>query len=255
MGAVAGSFPAAAFRVPVLRTAFAAAASFMSGLDESLRAKGQETTVVGFAGDGATVDIGLSALSGAVERGHRFVYVCYDNEGYMNTGFQRSGSTPRGARTSTTPGGTRGLYKRESRKDIARIMAAHDIPYLATASPAFPEDLTRKLRRAGEIQGPAFLHVISPCPLGWGFPPAKTVQLARLAVETGLWKLYELDHHELRLNHRPRARKPVEEFLMTQSRFRHLTADEIRLRQGEVDKEWDLIESEGFRLSYETVRV
>jgi len=253
MGAVAGRFPSAAFNVPVLRTAFATAASFLSGLEESIRAKGQEITLVGFAGDGATVDIGLAALSGAVERGHDFVYVCYDNEGYMNTGFQRSGSTPPGAWTSTTPGGKLEHYKREQRKDIAKIMAAHDIPYLATASPAFPTDLAKKVRRAAEVKGPAFLHIMSPCPLGWGFPSSQTVKIARSAVETGLWKLYELDHGRLQLTHHPKQRRPVEEFFSAQSRFKHWTESSYQSRQKAVDKEWTSIEKEGFRLSCETI--
>jgi len=253
MGAVAGRFPNAAFNVPVLRTAFATAASFLSGLDESVKVKGQKITLVGFAGDGATVDIGLAALSGAVERGHDFVYVCYDNEGYMNTGFQRSGSTPAGARTSTTPGGKLAHYKSEQRKDIAKIMAAHGIPYLATANPAFPTDLANKVRRAAEVKGPAFLHVMSPCPLGWGFPSSETVQMARSAVETGLWKLYELDHGRLQLTYHPKQRKPVQEFFSVQSRFKHWTESSYRECQEKVDREWTRIEKEGFKLSCETV--
>jgi len=254
MGAVAGRFPSASFNVPVLRTAFASAGSFLSGLDASIKARGEKTTLVGFAGDGATVDIGLAVLSGAIERGHDFVYVCYDNEGYMNTGFQRSGSTPPGARTSTTPGGVLEHYKTEARKDIAKIVAAHGIPYLATASPAHPDDLKRKVKRAAEIEGPAFLHVISPCPLGWGFPSSQTVQLARIAVESGLWKLYELDLGALRLTQSPKNRKPVREFFSVQSRFAHLTDDVYQRLQDAVDEEWKVIEEEGFSLRCETVR-
>ncbi len=253
MGAVAGRFPNAAFNVPVLRPAFATAASFLSGLDESNRVKGQQTTLVAFAGDGATVDIGLAALSGAIERGHNFVYVCYDNEGYMNTGFQRSGSTPAGARTSTTPGGHLLRYKTEPRKDIAKIVAAHNPPYLATASPAFPDDLAKKVRTAAATQGPGFLHVISPCPLGWGFSSSKTVQLARLAVETGLWKLYTLDHGQLKLNHHPKHRKPAKEFLSVQARFRHWTNEQFEAHQKSLDKEWETIDKEGFGLSCESI--
>jgi pyruvate/2-oxoacid:ferredoxin oxidoreductase beta subunit len=253
MGAVAGRFPHAAFDVPVLRTAFATTASFLSGLDASAKVKGEDTTLVGFAGDGGTVDIGLAALSGAVERGHDFVYVCYDNEGYMNTGFQRSGSTPLGARTSTTPGGILAQYKQEQRKDIAKIMAAHGIPYLATGSPAYPEDLKRKVRRAAEVKGPAFLHIMSPCPLGWGFSSSHTIRLARLAVETGLWKLYELDRRKVRLTFQPRDRKPVSEYFSEQARFKHFTQEQYEDYQQLVDHEWERIETEGFTLSYEAV--
>ena len=253
MGAVAGQFPNAAFDVPVLRTAFATTAAFLSGLDASAKVRDQHTTLVGFAGDGGTVDIGLAALSGAVERGHDFVYVCYDNEGYMNTGFQRSGSTPYGARTSTTPGGTLAQYKQEQRKDIAKIMAAHGIPYLATASPAYPDDLKRKVRRAADVEGPAFLHVMSPCPLGWEFPSSHTICLARLAVETGLWKLYELDHGKVRLTFRPHVRRPVSEYFSGQARFKHFTPEQCEDYQQSVDREWERIEKEGFSLSYEAV--
>ncbi|MCX6093576.1 MAG: thiamine pyrophosphate-dependent enzyme [Candidatus Bipolaricaulota bacterium] len=254
MGAVATSFPKATFNVPVLRTAFASTASFLTGLEASAKAKGQEVTLVGFAGDGATVDIGLAALSGAIERGHSFVYICYDNEGYMNTGFQRSGSTPRGAQTSTTPGGALGRYKAEPRKDIAKIVAAHGIPYLATASPAYPADLTRKVERAVAVKGPTFLHIMSPCPLGWGFPSANSVELARTAVESGLWKLYELDHGVLRLSLSPKKRKPVKEFFAPQSRFAHLSDDVYEELQRAVDEEWTTIEKEGFSLRCETSR-
>lgn len=251
MGAVSGRFPTSSFGIPLLRAAFAPTGAFLSGLDAARKVRNEDTTLVGIAGDGGTVDIGLQALSGAVERGHDFVYICYDNEAYMNTGFQRSGSTPKDARTSTTPGGKRRMYKTVRKKDIGKIMAAHDMPYVATAVPSYPEDLTEKVKKAAEIEGPTFLHVLSPCPLGWGYPTNKTIQVGRLAVETGLWILYEVINGKPVLNVGPKDRKPIREFMSPQARFGHLTEKEYKEKQKEIDETWDKIEEKGFSLCLE----
>ena len=251
MGAVAGRFPTSSYNLPLLRTAFAPTGAFLSGLDAAIKVKGEDAIPVAIAGDGGTADIGIQALSGAVERGHNFIYICYDNEAYMNTGFQRSGATPLGARTSTTPGGSKRMYKAERKKDIAKIMAAHDMPYVATAVPSYPDDLTDKVQKAADIEGPAFLHVLSPCPLGWGYSADQSVQLGRLAVETGQWKLYDVENGAPNLTVKPKERKPVKEYFEPQGRFDHLTDEDYKRRQEEVDEEWDKIESEGFSLCLE----
>jgi pyruvate/2-oxoacid:ferredoxin oxidoreductase beta subunit len=234
---IAGAFPYSALRVPLFHTAFETAASAAAGIKAGLEILGKEDiTVLAWAGDGGTFDIGLQALSGAAERNDDFIYVCYDNEAYMNTGIQRSSATPWGSWTTTTP--TK-HPKDEPKKDIMAIMAAHRIPYAATASPAYPEDLVRKMERAKRTRGTKFIHIISPCPPGWKHSSELAVKLARLAVQTKIFPLYEIENGlEYTINLEPQGR-PVEEYLKLQGRFRHLKPADIKLIQETVDAEWE----------------
>lgn len=216
--------------LPVVMSNLEATAAFASGIRAGLDILGKpEVRVLGFAGDGGTADIGLQSLSGAVERNERITYICYDNEAYMNTGIQGSGSTPLGAWTTTTPGG-----KPSPRKDLARIMAAHHILYAATASVAYPEDLTRKVEKAFSVEGASFIHVHSPCPTGWRFPPHKTIEVARMAVQTGMWQLYEVEEGKITFNLRPRELRPVADYLSLQGRFKGLEPEAIAAIQENV---------------------
>lgn len=225
------------FELPVVMSNLEATAAFATGMRAGLDALGkQDVNVVGFAGDGGTADIGLQSLSGAVERNERMLYVCYDNEAYMNTGIQSSGSTPLGAWTTTTPGG-----KSSPRKDLARIMAAHNIPYAATASVAYPEDLSAKVRKALKIQGTSFIHVHAPCPTGWRFPPSKTIEVARMAVRTGMWTLYEVENGVTTINLKVQEPAPVDAYLSMQGRFKDLTSEEKIAIQSEVDRRWKTV--------------
>ncbi|MCX8159804.1 MAG: 3-methyl-2-oxobutanoate dehydrogenase subunit beta [Candidatus Saccharicenans sp.] len=232
-----GPFPHSSLDIPIYHCAFETAASSASGVRAGLDMVGDtETTVLAWAGDGGTFDIGLQALSGAAERNDDIIYTCYDNEAYMNTGIQRSSATPVGAWTTTTPVKH---YKKERKKDIIGIMAAHGIPYIATASVAYPEDMVKKFKRAREIKGTRFIHVFAPCPAGWKSRPEDTIKLARLAVQTGYFPLYEIeDGEKWTLNLKVKERKPIAEYLKLQGRFRHLKEDEIAMIQQEVDARW-----------------
>ncbi|NPV84161.1 MAG: 3-methyl-2-oxobutanoate dehydrogenase subunit beta [Candidatus Aminicenantes bacterium] len=232
-----GPFPHSSLDIPIYHCAFETAASSASGVRAGLDMVGDtETTVLAWAGDGGTFDIGLQALSGAAERNDDIIYTCYDNEAYMNTGIQRSSATPIGAWTTTTPVKH---YKKERKKDIIGIMAAHGIPYIATASVAYPEDMVKKFKKAREIKGTRFIHVFAPCPAGWKSRPEDTVKLARLAVQSGYFPLYEIEDGERwTLNLKVKERKPIAEYLKLQGRFRHLKEDEIALIQQEVDARW-----------------
>jgi len=193
------------------------------GVRAALNAMGNtHTTVVGFAGDGATVDIGIQALSGALERRDKILYICYDNEAYMNTGIQGSSSTPYLASTTTTPAG-----KPTGRKDLMQIAIAHDIPYAATASIHNLTDLKKKVQKAKDTDGPSLLHIHTPCPTGWRYDPAKTIELARAAVQTGCWILYEYENGAVTINYKPKALAPVEEYIGLQGRFKGLTKEQI----------------------------
>lgn len=233
---------------PYIHSLFPNAGAITAGIDAGLKAIGKRDNVNLFAycGDGGTVDIGLQALSGAVERGHRFLYICYDNEGYMNTGTQRSGSTPHGARTTTTPVGavTKGEPGALSRrKDMVGIMAAHGIPYAATASVAYPLDYMRKVEKAMEIDGPTYIHLHAPCLVGWGVAENLGVTMARLAVETCFFPLYEVSAgRQFRLTKQVKKKKPVEEYLTPQGRFRHLSPESIEKIQAEVDARWEYLQ-------------
>lgn len=232
-----GPFPYSSLEVPIFHCAFETAAVSAAGLKAGLEMVGDhETTVVAWAGDGGTFDIGIQALSGVAERNDNIIYICYDNEAYMNTGIQRSSATPYGAWTTTTPVKH---YKNRPKKDIDAIMAAHRIPYLATANVAYPEDLYRKVLKAKDIKGTRFIHIYAPCPTGWKTRPEDTVKLGRLAVQTCIFPLYEVEKGSIwKINMKPREKKAVNDYLRLQGRFRHLNDEAITLIQEEVDKKW-----------------
>lgn len=242
-------YPTTAWNVPWIHVAFENAAAVASGVETAyrvLRRRGQitkEIRFVAFGGDGGTYDIGLQALSGALERGHRFIYVCYDNEAYMNTGNQRSGATPFAAHTSTVPVGEKSFGKPQRRKDLTEIVAAHHIPYVAQASISDWYDLALKARKAASVDGPAFLNVLSTCPRGWGHPPEASVKIARLAVETCYWPLYEIMDGRWHINSIPEEKLPITEWLRPQKRFAHLLAPGnealVMQIQQQVDEDWE----------------
>ena len=235
-------YPKTSYNVPTLNIAFEAAAASASGLVASLKAQKKDNiTVVAWAGDGGSYDIGLQALSGALERNTNFIYICYNNQMYSNTGIQRSGATPFGAWTTTTWTG-----KKERQKVLAEIVMAHHVPYAATASIAYPDDLFQKTKKAHSIIGPKYLEILAPCPPGWRFDMSKTIKLARLAVETGAWLLYEFENEKLMFTKPTKdiiegnlELKPVEEYLRLQGRFRNLTDEDLqtfkRLRQERLE--------------------
>lgn len=217
--------PNTSFDIPVMNIAFEAAAAGASGIEAALKAKGdEETTIVAWAGDGGTYDIGLQALSGALERNTNFIYICYNNEIYSNTGIQRSGATPYAAWTTTTVGG-----KTEFKKEMGEIVMAHHIPYAAQACIAYPEDLFKKLQKAKSIKGPKYIEIMAPCPPGWRFGMERTVEMGTMAVETGAWALYEYENEKVTFNGKSKLilekkiqRKPIEEWIKYQGRFGHL---------------------------------
>jgi pyruvate/2-oxoacid:ferredoxin oxidoreductase beta subunit len=234
---ISGPFPYTAIKVPLINTAFETGASTASGVKAGLEMRGDtETTVVAWAGDGGTFDIGLQALSGAAERNDDIIYFCYDNEAYMNTGIQRSSATPWGTWTTTTP---TNHPKGQVKKNIMEILAAHRIPYAATCSVAFPEDMMNKIQKARSIHGTRFIHIFAPCPTGWKAPSSLAVKIARLAVHTKVFPLYEVeDGLKYHINVNPKN-LPVDEYLRLQGRFAHLTDDEIHTIQETVDREWE----------------
>ncbi|HSH68775.1 MAG TPA: 3-methyl-2-oxobutanoate dehydrogenase subunit beta [Deferrisomatales bacterium] len=242
---IGGPYPNTALEVPVLHVPFETAGAVASGVRRALAAKGDdETTVVAWAGDGGTFDIGLQALSGAAERDEDILYVCYDNEAYMNTGVQSSGATPRGTWTTTTP---TSRPKQTRKKDIIQILAAHRIPYAATASIAYPEDLVHKVQKAARIRGTKFLHIYAPCPTGWKVPSEISVKLARMAVQCNSFPLYEVeDGVRYTLNQRP-VGYLVDEYYKLQGRFKHLSPGDLERIQKDVDAQWKRLErlSEG----------
>jgi pyruvate ferredoxin oxidoreductase beta subunit len=241
-------FPYTAWRVPWIHSAFENAGATVAGVEamyRSLKRQGkieQDIKFIAFGGDGGTYDIGLQSLSGALERGHDILYVCYDNQAYMNTGIQRSSATPMGAATTTTPSGLKSTGKMQWRKDLVAIAAAHDIPYVAQASPHRWKDLVTKARK-GVSRGPAFLNVLAPCNRGWRIDSAEAIKAAELAVETCFWPLYEVEEGQWRLNYRPRRKQPVVDWLRREGRFKHLFTDEhqevLDAFQKEVDRRWE----------------
>jgi pyruvate/2-oxoacid:ferredoxin oxidoreductase beta subunit len=239
-------FPTTALQEATLDNPIESTGASISGIRAALDALGEsDVTVVGFAGDGGTADIGLQALSGMLERRTNAIYVMYDNEAYMNTGVQRSGATPQGAWTTTTPvaGSARG--KLEPKKDIMGIVLAHEPTYAATVNPSFPEDLVKKAQRARELSGPRFLHALTPCPPGWRFDSEQTIKVGRLATDTGLFPLYEVEEGRYRITRRLGVRKPVREYLSLQGRFQHFTEEEIAEVQRMADVHWqELLEKE-----------
>ncbi len=240
MEVISSPYPETAWRVPWIHVAFENSAAVASGVEAALKALGKKdrVKVIAFGGDGGTVDIGFQALSGALERGHDFVYICYDNEAYMNTGIQRSGSTPYGASTTTSPPGKESFGNKTFKKDMPHIVAAHGIPYVATASVAFPLDYMEKVKKALSVEGPAYVHVHAPCTPGWGIASEKSIEVARLAVDSGMWILYEIENGKSRVTYKPTVKKPVKEYLRMQKRFRHLTEEHIDVLQRYVDERW-----------------
>jgi 2-oxoisovalerate ferredoxin oxidoreductase beta subunit len=237
---IATPYPTTALRVGVLDNAIEATGASISGLRAAADALGlKDVTVVGFAGDGGTVDIGLQALSGMLERRTNAIYVMYDNEAYMNTGIQRSGATPWGAWTTTTPVSESVHGKPEPKKDIMGIVLAHHPAYAATVNPAFPEDFDQKVEKARGIEGPRFFHIFAPCPPGWKFDSAQTIALGRLATDSGIFPLYEVVDGRLRITRKTGALKPVAEYLRAQGRFRHLTEDDVGRIQVQVRDDWE----------------
>jgi pyruvate ferredoxin oxidoreductase beta subunit len=234
-------------KVPWVLANFASAPAYETGIYRALRKKGKadKVYVTSYSGDGGTVDIGLQSLSGAAERGESIIWLCYDNEAYMNTGIQRSGSTPMYAATSSTPVGSVWKGKPQRRKNMLMIMAAHRIPYIATASLAYIPDLKRKIEKAAEVtrngEGLAYLHVHQPCPTGWYFDPAKTVEVGRLAVQTGAFPLVEVDHGEFKISVKPRELKPVKEYLEPQRRFRHVSEEQLEILQRHINGDWEAL--------------
>ncbi len=244
-------YPITAWNVPWMHTAFENTAAVASGVEaayKALKRRGtlpggdKEVTVVAFGGDGGTYDIGLQALSGALERGHNFLYVCYDNGAYMNTGIQRSGATPYGADTTTSPVGSESIGKIQHRKDLTAIAAAHHVPFVGQASGARWQDLSQKVERAVAMKGPAFLNVMSNCPLGWGHESPVGLDVMRAAQDSLFWPLFEVVNGEYHLSYRPRKVIPVVDFLKMQKRFAHLfkPGNEalLELIQKDVEDEW-----------------
>ncbi|MBK7367830.1 MAG: pyruvate synthase subunit beta [Candidatus Eisenbacteria bacterium] len=237
---IAGPYPQSSLKLPLYHSAFETGASVASGIKAALLARGDtETTVVAWAGDGGTFDIGLQALSGAAERNEDILYVCYDNEAYMNTGIQRSSATPLGAWTTTTPGAH---PEARPKKDILAILAAHRIPYAASATPAYPEDLLAKVRKAKATKGTRFLHLLAPCPPGWKTADDETIELARMAVRARIFPLLEIENGETWRITVDSPGDPIGPYLAKQGRFRHLKNEDIGAIQAQVDSRWKALQ-------------
>lgn len=255
MEIVSSPLPYTNWRIPWLHVAFENVGATVSGAEAGFRAlirKGKlsdkGTVFLGMGGDGATSDIGLQALSGAFERGHDFLYVCYDNEAYMNTGIQRSSSTPFGATTTTSPAGKANpLGQITWKKNMPEIAIAHNIPYVATACSSYPIDLIEKIKKAAAKSGPAYVHILSVCPTGWRLPPDRAIWIGRLAVETGIFPLYEFEDGKYKITHHIDELRPVEEYLKPQGRFRHLTPELIETIQKRVIREYDKLKAKAKR--------
>jgi pyruvate ferredoxin oxidoreductase beta subunit len=245
MEIVSSPLPFTSWRVPWFHVAFENAAAVASGIEAGLKAmmrKGRiplkKIVTIGMAGDGGTADIGLQALSGALERGHDMIYICYDNEAYMNTGIQRSSSTPFGASTTTSPAGKVKMGQMTWKKNMPAIAAAHNIPYVATACPSYPIDLVQKVKKAANKEGPAYLHILSVCPTGWRSAPDLSIRLGRLAAETGVFPLYEIEDGQYRLSIDFPELRPMKDYTKLQGRFRHLTDDMINAIEKRIHKEY-----------------
>lgn len=232
-------------RIPVFFPLLDNTAPMLAGIRIQYERMGRHIHATAFTGDGAAVDVGMQSLSGATERGDRVLYICYDNEGYMNTGFQRSGSTSRSSWTSTTPVGTTGRGKRQHMKDMPMIMAMHRGPYVATASPAFIPDMIRKLKKAkaASEHGLAYVHVINPCSNGWGFSPELSIELCRLAVETRYFPLYEAEYGKFKLGPQGKKNKPLRDFLFQSKKFRHLNEEEVTELDRFVQDRWNTLQA------------
>lgn len=243
MSAVGFNFPQLAFGCNAMISTFAGTASLMTGVAAGMKRKGEtDFTVVGFAGDGGTADIGIQALSGAIDRDDDILYICYDNEAYMNTGIQQSSLTPYGASTTTSPVDRNGQATLTQKKDMFRIVSAMGAPYVATASVGYLDDYATKVEKASHIHGTKFIHVLAPCPTGWGSPVDATVELAREAVDCGLWRLAECEGGVVTVNRDPRKKTgefaPVEHYLKSQRRFKHMSDEDIRLVEAHRDAQW-----------------
>lgn len=242
-----------AWKIPWIHTAFENAAATLSGVETMYRALkkqgklDKDVKFIAFGGDGGTYDIGFQSLSGAMERGHDMIYVCYDNGAYMNTGIQRSSATPLGADTTTCPAGSVIPGKLRTRKNLTRIMAAHNIPYAAQASPSHWMDLMKKVQKAHSYEGPKFLNVIAPCNRGWRSKTNDAIALSRMAVNTCYWPLYEIENGVTKITSTPKEKIPVAEFMKPQGRFKHLfePGKEALLQriQEEVDAEWERLKN------------
>lgn len=235
-----GLYPVSSSKLPVVNVTFASTGAAATGVRAAMRAlKKDDVNVVAWAGDGGTGDIGIQALSGACERGEDIIYICYDNEAYMNTGVQRSGTTPQGVLTTTTP--ING--KPQEKKDVPAIIAAHGIGYVATASAAYPLDLYDKVKKATTLPGPKYIHVHTPCPPGWSFDTRYTIKVGKLAVNAGLFDLYEIENGEFQLTGQSKKlvgkeRKPVTDYFKTQGRFKSLDDEIVKRVQAQVDAKW-----------------
>ncbi len=234
---VSSQFPRTSWGVPYLHVAFETAASVASGIDAAQKVMGKSPSIIAIAGDGGTYDIGIQALSGMVDRRHNVLYICYDNECYANTGIQRSSSTPYGAWTTTTPNAKISVGNKTFKKPICEMMIAQGAVYVATASAAYPDDLKNKVKKALSIKGPKFILVHSPCPPAWKCDPSKSIEIARLAVDSGMFVIYEMENNRLTINVRPRF-VPVEQYLRSQARFKHLTDGDIAEIQMRINQDW-----------------
>jgi pyruvate ferredoxin oxidoreductase beta subunit len=247
MEIVSSPLPESSWEVPWIHTLFENASAVASGIESGLKAMKRkhgytkDVKVVAMGGDGSTADIGLQSLSGAMERGHDFIYVCYDNEAYMNTGIQRSSETPFGASTTTAPSGKISIGQHTQKKNMAAIAAAHNIPYVATTTSSYPFDIIAKIEKARKIKGPSYIHILSVCPTGWRSPGNKTITMGRLAVETGVFPVYEIENGKYTLNFDYPKLRPVEDYLKLQGRFRHLTKENIAEIQEHVLIEYNRI--------------
>ena len=239
MSAVSFIYPNMAFTTNAIITPFASTGAVAAGMAAGLKALGIENThTVGFAGDGGTADIGLQALSGAIDRNDQIIYFCNDNEAYMNTGIQKSGLTPYGTRTTTSPAGKNLPGSVTMKKNMFEIVAAHGIAYAATASVGYLEDFMNKVAKAKEVKGTSYIHILAPCPTGWGHASNMTVSLAKLAVDTGLWYLAEYENGEFKLNKNPKDFAPVEDYLKLQARFKHLQSEDLEVIKAHRDAKW-----------------
>ena len=254
MSAVGFNFPQLSFSNNAMITPFAATASVLSGIEAGLRAQGikpDDCTVVGFAGDGGTADIGIQALSGAIDRNDDVLYICYDNEAYMNTGIQKSSLTPFGSSTTTTPVGSQVKGCLTDKKNVFEIVAAHDIPYAATASIGYLQDFINKVEHAKGVHGTRFIHVMAPCPTGWGHATDVTADIAKEAVDCGMWYLAEFEGSQesgvpggaFRLNRNPKEFSDIEHYLRSQKRFKHMSEDDVQHAVAGRDAKWEFIRS------------
>jgi len=250
MEVVSTPYPETAWKLPWIHAAFENAAAVASGIERALKKLNKKTKVLAIGGDGASFDIGFQAISGAIERGHNFCYLCYENSGYMNTGVQRSGATPKYASTTTTPAGKKIHGKMEYKKPMPLIIAAHGA-YVATANITFPVDFYNKLKKALEMKGPAYVQVFSPCPLGWRHAPNLTIEIAKLAFNSKITPLYEIENGVLKFYKEPVKQIHVKDYLKLQGRFKHLNEEEIKDIQNHVDEQYSILK----RLEETKVRI